>query len=499
MKPKQSGEIENETNNLNSLTHPLVLLSITILLLNDHVLKVYSPSWLTGKLSDFMGVFFFPIFLSTILNIIWKPINLKQRHITITAFGFTTIWFGLIKTLPFFGHLTENIISGFLSIPSQIICDPSDLLALIMLFPSWKLQTINERLPNTKNTKLSYFSLCVAAIATLATSPGYSNQVTQLTVYENKIFANFDHHSHKIYYSWNGGSTWAEVDFDLPEQVINDFEKSQELPVTVCLPSTPSVCYQTGPEKILQSLDGGETWNTNWDIPLVQRRFMRYSYPYMELGPNDLIFLEMDNKQFLVAAMGSEGVLVKTDDGPWESVEINGLGPIKYKDANLIDAIGIVGPEIFTISMVSIFLLLTNIIVNAKRTDRKEYIWLISSVMALVISVGLVIFLFYIQLFFTLTMVLIRLSGFVAVVSIAFIIASSFVQLKNNLSKQGMNGMIALAFLWFISCGLYILWVYDVIHETRPTYIAVIILNASYLVWLLWRIAARIEQYRTKI
>jgi len=70
MKPKQSGEIENETNNLNSLTHPLVLLSITILLLNDHVLKVYSPSWLTGKLSDFMGVFFFPIFLSTILNII---------------------------------------------------------------------------------------------------------------------------------------------------------------------------------------------------------------------------------------------------------------------------------------------------------------------------------------------------------------------------------------------------------------------------------------------
>ena len=96
-------------------------------------------------------------------------------------------------------------------------------------------------------------------------------------------------------------------------------------------------------------------------------------------------------------------------------------------------------------------------------------------------------------------MVLIRLSGFVAVVSIAFIIASSFVQLKNNLSKQGMNGMIALAFLWFISCGLYILWVYDVIHETRPTYIAVIILNAGYLVWLLWRIAVRIEQHRTKI
>ena len=51
-------------NSLACLQHPLTLLSIAILLLNDHVLKVVSPSWLTGKLSDFAGLFFFPIIVN---------------------------------------------------------------------------------------------------------------------------------------------------------------------------------------------------------------------------------------------------------------------------------------------------------------------------------------------------------------------------------------------------------------------------------------------------
>ena len=118
---------ENQSTDLNTLIHPLVLLSIVVLLINDHVLKIYSPSWFTGKLSDFAGLFFFPILLSVILNIIFKPFNLKRHHIAMAAFGFTALWFGLIKTLPFFSQLTENFLSRLLSYPSQIICDPIDL------------------------------------------------------------------------------------------------------------------------------------------------------------------------------------------------------------------------------------------------------------------------------------------------------------------------------------------------------------------------------------
>ena len=45
---------------MHALVQPLTLASVALLLLNDHILKWLIPSWLTGKLSDFAGLFFFP-------------------------------------------------------------------------------------------------------------------------------------------------------------------------------------------------------------------------------------------------------------------------------------------------------------------------------------------------------------------------------------------------------------------------------------------------------
>jgi len=45
---------------LTALGHPITLASVALLILNDHVLKRSVPSALTGKLSDFAGLFFFP-------------------------------------------------------------------------------------------------------------------------------------------------------------------------------------------------------------------------------------------------------------------------------------------------------------------------------------------------------------------------------------------------------------------------------------------------------
>ena len=43
--------------------HPLPLSAIALMALNDHWLKYKYPGFITGKLSDFCGVFYFPIFL----------------------------------------------------------------------------------------------------------------------------------------------------------------------------------------------------------------------------------------------------------------------------------------------------------------------------------------------------------------------------------------------------------------------------------------------------
>ena len=42
------------------MLHPVVLGSVVLLVLNDHVLKARWPSWWTGKLSDVAGLIFFP-------------------------------------------------------------------------------------------------------------------------------------------------------------------------------------------------------------------------------------------------------------------------------------------------------------------------------------------------------------------------------------------------------------------------------------------------------
>jgi hypothetical protein len=46
-----------------ALLHPAAIAAVALLLLNDHVLKATSPGFLTGKLSDFAGLAFFPLVL----------------------------------------------------------------------------------------------------------------------------------------------------------------------------------------------------------------------------------------------------------------------------------------------------------------------------------------------------------------------------------------------------------------------------------------------------
>ena len=498
---KSNGLRENQSADLNTLTHPLVLFSISVLLINDHFLKIYSSSWLTGKLSDFAGVFFFPILLSAILNIICKSLNLKQSHIAMTAFGFTVFWFSLIKTIPFFSHLTENLLSKLLSYPSQVICDPTDLIALIMLLPAWRLRTISEKQPNVKKSKLSYLALGIAAIATLATGGPLITSVQNLDVYENTIYADVSNIG--IFYSSDGGKTWAEVKSNIPTQVTNNFRKSPELPVSFCLPNNLDICYQTGQDAFFQSLDGGKTWNTTWSVPSGRKIFLEHSSSYIELGPYDLIHLEHDSKQVLVAAMGTEGVLVKTDDSSWESIEVGYAGPMSsFESKNIADAMHAVSTEFIWISVMSIVLLFFNVLVNVIKPDNKGFAWLKIVGAISVISFILTVFSPTLLTFSGDYSFLLIINGVSIISEIVFVVSTLstifllFQQLGTNTNKQGIAGLITLVIVWLISCTLFIFWAYGIIPTYETVLKVLIILNVSYLVWFFYRFTIRIGQQR---
>src|SRR3972149_6580371 len=54
---------------LAALGPPASLGAVALLLLNDHFLKQAYPSILTGKLSDFAGLFFFPFLLGVLVGL----------------------------------------------------------------------------------------------------------------------------------------------------------------------------------------------------------------------------------------------------------------------------------------------------------------------------------------------------------------------------------------------------------------------------------------------
>jgi hypothetical protein len=112
--------------------------AVVALLLNDHWLKGAGllPGWLTGKLSDVAGLFFFPMLCVAL----WRGVGVWARGSgarggrgggvevaqEVGAAAVTGLVFGLAKTWPGF-HASFEPLWG------QIVMDPTDLWALIAL------------------------------------------------------------------------------------------------------------------------------------------------------------------------------------------------------------------------------------------------------------------------------------------------------------------------------------------------------------------------------
>lgn len=83
------------------LLHPVALAAITILVLNDHVLKARWPGLVTGKLSDVAGMIFFPLVLFAMAAVIaraCKRPDLASRRVLALCAIATGIAFAAVKT-----------------------------------------------------------------------------------------------------------------------------------------------------------------------------------------------------------------------------------------------------------------------------------------------------------------------------------------------------------------------------------------------------------------
>ncbi len=135
------------------LLHPLVIASVGLLVMNDHWAKALWPGVVTGKLSDFAGLLFFPFLLQAAWELLHallrKPWSPSQRVLSVAAIV-TAAVFAAVKLWPpaaelyriAFGTARWPLDALVASLRGQAlpgwskVCvtrDPTDLVALLSI------------------------------------------------------------------------------------------------------------------------------------------------------------------------------------------------------------------------------------------------------------------------------------------------------------------------------------------------------------------------------
>ncbi len=133
---------------LGELLHPAPLAALALLAANDHLLKGSGllPAVVTGKLSDFAGLVFFPLLATAALDLLLLalargglPVDFSLRRWKLAlACGGTAVLFLAIKLWPAAAVAVARLL-GALGFPSTITVDPTDLVALPAIGLAWWL------------------------------------------------------------------------------------------------------------------------------------------------------------------------------------------------------------------------------------------------------------------------------------------------------------------------------------------------------------------------
>lgn len=179
------------------LLHPVTLVALTALVINDHVLKVVMPGALTGKLSDVAGLVVFPLLLLALAELT-RPSASRPRVLALAIVA-TAVAFFLVKTTDAGGAafgwglgamqwvITIGPVRGATLAPVANVVDPTDLMALPALFVAWWIAGARfRRSPQpgvrTRPSAAALSVLILAGLATAATSQGAPTTSAELEV-----------------------------------------------------------------------------------------------------------------------------------------------------------------------------------------------------------------------------------------------------------------------------------------------------------------------------
>ena len=130
---------------VNELLAPLPLVALALLGVNDWILKPSAaPEWLTGKLSDFAGLFAFPLVATAVVDLVlwaaWRlgaPVDFTLRRWKLAAaIALEVAGFCVLKLWPAGSDALVRVMH-VVAPRAEVYMDASDLLAFVMLPLTW--------------------------------------------------------------------------------------------------------------------------------------------------------------------------------------------------------------------------------------------------------------------------------------------------------------------------------------------------------------------------
>lgn len=143
--------------NLSLFTRPLFLLGLILLLTNDFYLKSAFPSMLTGKLSDFAGLFIFPYFFSVFFK--------DQAKYIYLITGIFFFYWKLEIAQPFI-----TFIASITHLPLYRTVDVTDWIALLILPFSYNYFRKEWRITAKANPVFTTVIVLISCFSFVATS-----------------------------------------------------------------------------------------------------------------------------------------------------------------------------------------------------------------------------------------------------------------------------------------------------------------------------------------
>ncbi|MEV0645480.1 hypothetical protein AB0I28_09470 [Phytomonospora sp. NPDC050363] len=313
------------------VAHPSTIAAALVLLVNDHILKAAFPGLITGKLSDFAGLAAAPALLALAVALIVPRLPataLAATALTLTGAGF--VWVKATGAGAEAASAAWSVITG----PSVILADPTDLLAVPALALAWWTWRRVRPAPDVPASTLARARLFVALpLIVLATAATPADPLPDAVLAVEEEAGEVALHTGYGITRGTPDGAWSPIE-DLPDGAAEkDLSNA-----SACAPDDPVHCYRLHEGEAIgvdETLDGGATWRTAWELPPDRWRWLYRSHELDSsnrpgigdvLKGLDILVRAVPAGHQVVVAAGVEGLVVRSPEGEWSRVSVDAVG-----------------------------------------------------------------------------------------------------------------------------------------------------------------------------